>query len=298
MKRRPKTTSGSQDALPSMASTSSTPREDGSEPPPSERPTDPPAADSASPADSRRPFENDDHGTLSSRSGEDGRSRHAADPVYEKLALAILDGSLAPGSPMPSERALSERFGVSRLIVRQALHRLADMGLLRVRQGGPSVIVHPNEAKDLRIVDLIYRLGPRGARDVRELVERRLLSRHALLFLAAKRASAERRIEIARMAESYAARGAPTDEQDAFDKRFFEALAEATDNRSYVLETGWWFRIVHGRDMPSLLLASEQRVEFYHELARRLADDKDAARYYLETLAPMLDTMGALSLGY
>src|SRR5689334_22360191 len=120
------------------------------------------------------------------------RQRHAADPVFEQLAAAILEGSLPPGSSLPSERELSERFGISRLIARQAVHRLADMGLVRVRQGGPTQVVHPNEARDLRVIELVYRLGQGSARDVRELIERQFLHGYSLLFLAAKRASKER----------------------------------------------------------------------------------------------------------
>src|SRR5438105_15437772 len=97
------------------------------------------------------------------------RPRHAADAVFDQLAVAILDGCLPPGTSLPPERGLSERFGVSRLIVRQAVHRLAEIGLVRVRQGGPTQVVHPNEARDIRVVELIYRLGRGAPRDVREL---------------------------------------------------------------------------------------------------------------------------------
>jgi GntR family transcriptional regulator, transcriptional repressor for pyruvate dehydrogenase complex len=233
-------------------------------------------------------------------SGTEEKARHAADPVFEKLALAILDGSLAPGSSLPSERELSERFGVSRLIVRQAVHRLADVGLVRVRQGGPSLVVHPNEAKDLRVIDLMYRMGTRGARELRELIERQFLHGYALLFLASKRGSKERIFEVAKMAEDYADRGAPEPEIQSFEKRFFSALAEATDNRFYLLETRWWFSMMEGRSESArrpALFTAEQRSNFYREIARRLLEDKDAARFYLETLSPIFDMIGSLTLG-
>lgn len=269
-----------------------------SEPPPSERPTQPPQSRAEPPSSQRAPASQESPSSQRSpRTGEDGRARHAADPIYDKLAVAILDGSLAPGSSLPPERELAERFGASRLIVRQALHRLADLGLVRVRQGGPSVVVHPNEAKDLRIIDLIYRMGQGGAREVRELIERQFLHGYALLFLAAKRASKERLRDLAAMADDYAARGAPGDEMMAFEKRFFQALADATDNRFYQLETSWWFRMVEGRGPRPAVFTDEQRQSFYREIARRLVEDKDAARHYLETLSPILDMIGSLTLG-
>ncbi len=222
--------------------------------------------------------------------------RHAADAVFEQLAVAILDGSLPPGSSLPPERELSERFGVSRLIVRQAVHRLADMGLVRVRQGGPTQVVHPNDARDLRVIELVYQLGQGSLRDVRELIERQFLHGYSLLFLAAKRGSKERLRAIAHMADDYAARGAPGEEMTAFEKRFFTAVAEATDNRFYMMETSWWYKLAEGRPDRPPVFSDEQRQAFYREIARRLAEDRDAARFYLDSLSPMLDMLGQLAL--
>jgi GntR family transcriptional repressor for pyruvate dehydrogenase complex len=224
------------------------------------------------------------------------RPRHAADAVFDQLAVAIIEGSLPPGTSLPPERELSERFGVSRLIVRQAIHRLADVGLVRVRQGGPTQVVHPNDARDIRVVELIYRLGRGTPRDVRELIERQFLHGHSLLFLAAKRASRERLQAIADMANEFADRGAPADEMITFERRFFGALAEATDNRFYVLETSWWFKLTADRPGRPAAFSDEQRASFYRELARRLLEDRDAARFYLDAVSPVLDMLGSLAV--
>jgi GntR family transcriptional regulator, transcriptional repressor for pyruvate dehydrogenase complex len=226
----------------------------------------------------------------------DAKPRHAADPVFDQLAVAILEGSLPPGTSLPSERELSDKFGVSRLIVRQAVHRLADMGLVRVKQGGPTQVVHPNDARDLRVIELVYMLGQSSARDVRELIERQFIHGYSLLFLAAKRASKERLRAIAQMADDYAERGAPSDEMMAFEKRFFTALAEATDNRFYMLETSWWFKLTEGRPGRPPAFSDEQRQGFYREIARRLVEERDAARFYLDTLSPLLDMLGTFVL--
>lgn len=50
--------------------------------------------------------------------------------IRERLADAIAAGALPPHQRIPSERRLSERFGVSRMTVRQALDALANDGLL------------------------------------------------------------------------------------------------------------------------------------------------------------------------
>ena len=51
---------------------------------------------------------------------------HVADGVFDQIATAILRGELAAGSTLPPERVLADRFQTSRIIARQALHRLAD----------------------------------------------------------------------------------------------------------------------------------------------------------------------------
>lgn len=55
----------------------------------------------------------------------------ATEVAYEKLCTAIVDLELAPGD-MVNERVLSERLGVSRLTLLQALHRAAESGLVSV----------------------------------------------------------------------------------------------------------------------------------------------------------------------
>jgi GntR family transcriptional regulator len=59
------------------------------------------------------------------------------DAVYREIAEEIAKGSLQPGDRLPVERALCERFGVSRATVRRALRTLAAEGLveLHVRRG-------------------------------------------------------------------------------------------------------------------------------------------------------------------
>jgi DNA-binding FadR family transcriptional regulator len=59
-----------------------------------------------------------------------------ADAVLDHLRAEILDGTLAPGDPVPGERALTEQFGVNRHAVREAIKRLAEVGLVEVQHGG------------------------------------------------------------------------------------------------------------------------------------------------------------------
>ncbi|MEV7360370.1 winged helix-turn-helix domain-containing protein [Kitasatospora sp. NPDC091276] len=66
--------------------------------------------------------------------------------VAAVLAHEIKSGKLAPGSPVPSERDLSERFGVARNTARSALGVLRDDGLVETVPNRGTYVVEPSEA--------------------------------------------------------------------------------------------------------------------------------------------------------
>ena len=62
-------------------------------------------------------------------------TRHEA--VLVQLGRKILEGELAPGDRLPSEREMMQTFGVSRPTVREALRVAESLGLVTVRHGDP-----------------------------------------------------------------------------------------------------------------------------------------------------------------
>lgn len=66
--------------------------------------------------------------------------RSVPDAVFDQLAADIIGGELAPGTQLPAERRLAEVLGVSRPAVREALQRLAQAGLIDVRQGDTTTV--------------------------------------------------------------------------------------------------------------------------------------------------------------
>jgi DNA-binding GntR family transcriptional regulator len=66
-------------------------------------------------------------------------------PVYEQIANVIAaqieSGELAPGSRVPSESTLTQRFEVSRDTARRAAELLRQRGLVETRSGKGSYVI-------------------------------------------------------------------------------------------------------------------------------------------------------------
>lgn len=74
-------------------------------------------------------------------------------PLYVQLVDALrekIDSDMEPGDLLPSERELSEHYGLSRTTVRQALRELESMGLVDRRHGKGTFVAEPHvEATNL-----------------------------------------------------------------------------------------------------------------------------------------------------
>ncbi|MGF6177614.1 GntR family transcriptional regulator [Ensifer sp. 4252] len=73
-----------------------------------------------------------------------------AQAVHRVLKRAILDQALSPGSKLP-EDSIGERLGVSRTLVREALVRLSQEGLVELRPNRGAMVARPTleEARNL-----------------------------------------------------------------------------------------------------------------------------------------------------
>jgi GntR family transcriptional regulator len=63
--------------------------------------------------------------------------------------LHALTGRLPPGTALPSERVLAERFGVARMTVRQEVDRVVADGLAVRRPGGGTFVAEPRPVRTL-----------------------------------------------------------------------------------------------------------------------------------------------------
>jgi DNA-binding GntR family transcriptional regulator len=75
-----------------------------------------------------------------------------ADRVYDAIYAAIVDHRLAPGSRLREEE-LAQTFSVSRTLVRQALHRLAQDGVITLRPNKGAVVPEPTRRDGEHVFD-------------------------------------------------------------------------------------------------------------------------------------------------
>ncbi|MCX8998180.1 FadR family transcriptional regulator [Rhizobiaceae bacterium BDR2-2] len=74
------------------------------------------------------------------RFASDSGRRSLADGVFERMQKAIKSGAYRPEERLPTEHDLAAEFEVSRPIVREALRRLREQGLIYSRQGAGSFV--------------------------------------------------------------------------------------------------------------------------------------------------------------
>jgi DNA-binding GntR family transcriptional regulator len=103
--------------------------------------------------------------------------------IADTLTRAVIDHRLVPGCKL-GERELAEIFDVSRIVIRQALIRLADDGLAQIERNRGAFVARPSMQEAMEIYDALTlveqgvaaqlsdRLGPAGWAELRQHVER------------------------------------------------------------------------------------------------------------------------------
>jgi len=149
------------------------------------------------------------------------------DRVYHLLYSRISNGDYPANQKLPSEKTLADEFGVSRPIVREALERLREQGIVHSRQGAGSFV------REIRTVPLGFARVETIA-DIQRCYEFRLTIEPDAAYYAAKRRdeAATRRIEAA-LEELRDATRHKLHREDA-DFAFHRAVTEAANNHYYL----------------------------------------------------------------
>lgn len=157
---------------------------------------------------------------------------HLSTQVAERLLGEILDGSFSPGSSLPSEVELVERFGVSRVVVREAIRALQVRGLVEASQGKRPTVIGLTSSMPTDFFGMVLQADHRA---IFELIEVRRTLEVANARMAAERAT---EVDFSRMQDAIdemAANRHQPAAYDAADVAFHERLAAASGNRFHRL---------------------------------------------------------------
>lgn len=216
------------------------------------------------------------------------RASKLVDRVFEELRQRIQDGNYPPDTRLPGEHELAAMLGVSRPIVRDALGRLRDQGIVYSRQGAGTFVqatVSPQAQLAFTPVKTIA--------DIQRCYEFRLTIEPYAAYFAAQRRddTAIKKIADA-LAELRDATSHQLHRTDA-DFMFHRAVTEAANNHYYTasmdalkphIAVGMH---LHGLSLmgPRLQLERvfEEHERIYRAVAEGRADDaRDAMRIHLE----------------
>lgn len=206
--------------------------------------------------------------------------RTAAAHVRSQLIDLIESGEFVVGQRLPSEAELARSFGVSRSVIREALHSLNALGLTRSYTGKGTFV-------DAQYVPTQLLTGKYLPRDLHEV--RRTLEVPAARLAAERRSATDVRT-LRRLVEKFRATDDPA-ERVGIDADFHVAIATATGNplfprlvaelRSVLQEQALAVAVFPGRAAQA---ADEHQAIFDAIESRQGADASDAMVRHLDAV--------------
>jgi GntR family transcriptional regulator, transcriptional repressor for pyruvate dehydrogenase complex len=207
--------------------------------------------------------------------------RSLPDKVFEQLLSEIASGRYPPNATVPSERQLSETLGVNRHVVREAIKRLEQIGLVKVTQGGRTTVLDFHETAGLDLLALVAEHAEAEGALLPLLaaaLEMRAGIGAELARLCAQRAGDEVGKDLLEISRKLAAAGG--DALLELDRRFWQRVLDGAGNLAYQLAFNSLIRAVHARRELSVpwLERELERSDYRRPIAAAIvAADADAA---------------------
>lgn len=165
--------------------------------------------------------------------------RLESDRLSDRLALRLIaqieSGELGPGDRLPTEQRIAAAHGVSRTVVREAVHQLKSKALVVSRQGSGVFVAQPPTHRALAFDPAV--LG--SVQAVVHVVEVRRVLEGEIAALAAERATRAQIAAMRRALKSIDAAVAEGRDGVAEDLGFHRLIGEATGNPQFRLLLGF-----------------------------------------------------------
>ena len=186
-----------------------------------------------------------------------------SDQLASLLAAQLEGGALQPGDRLPTEAQLAAAHGVSRTVVREAVHQLKSRGMLQSRQGSGVFVSAPAANQPLAFDPSVLE----SVQSVVHVVEVRRVLEGEIAALAAQRAT---RTQIAGLKRALTALDAAVAEgRDgvAEDLAFHRAIGAATGNPQFSRLLGFLEQYL--REGMRITRGNEARRRDFMEQVRR-----------------------------
>jgi DNA-binding FadR family transcriptional regulator len=198
------------------------------------------------------------------------------------LARRIATGLLTDGLA-PSEQQISQEFGVSRAVAREALKILAALDMVEIAQGR-RVMLRPAAEWDYMSPLLIDWLPEEQIQELlHELHDARLIVEPAIAAEAARSLTDEHLEHLGKMLDVMSSTDHDPDAYLELDLDFHMEICRAARNRildRFMYSSRWWqsaSRRITNRGPRALTIATEQHRVIYEALVQRDPDRAEAA---------------------
>lgn len=152
-----------------------------------------------------------------------------SDRLAVLLSAQVESGALRPGDRLPTEQQLAAQHGVSRTVVREAVHQLKSRGLLLSRQGSGVFVAVPSENQPLAFDPTVLE----SVHAVVHVVEVRRVLEGEIAAIAAERATRAQVAGLKRALTAIDEAVVAGRDGVAEDLAFHRAIGEATGNPQF-----------------------------------------------------------------
>lgn len=218
---------------------------------------------------------------MKSEAARPGSESTLVDRVTNVLAAQIRSRAYPVNARLPTEKFMSDEYGVSRTVIREAISRLKSEGLVETRQGSGTVVLDPRASQVFRL----NRSDDDPARGVLRIIELRRGIEAEMAALAAERRTEAEMREIRRTLKEIDRAVDTNGDGVEEDLEFHMAVSRATGNPHYpallslltqALQDA--IRVTRGNEARRADLAAAVRAEHEAISAAIKARDPEAAR--------------------
>jgi GntR family transcriptional repressor for pyruvate dehydrogenase complex len=155
------------------------------------------------------------------------KPKRVSDQVLEQMKRQIIDGYWKSGEKIPGEIELTQLFDVSRVSIREAIHRLVGMGVLTIKRGEGTFV---SEVLPKDIFHMLLPLLMVNKADLRQVLEFRSIIEVESAKLAADRRTSEDLKELSVVIDKMKETKNDLEEFAKWDLEFHTVIAKSTKN--------------------------------------------------------------------